>query len=119
MSETFLGTIRFVNERRSTPPREVVLPVRVARHKKFLLINAGPLGSALCHLTVLWNYQGRMWQSRRKLPIVIVLQDVCVVDDRIQIVVKGYPAEILDPTEVPGIPFIRGNIVARIDCGKR
>lgn len=119
MSETFLGTIRFVNERRSTPPREVVLPVRVARHRKFLHVDAAPLGSALCHLTVLWNYHGRVWQPRRRLPIVLVLRDVCVTDDEIRIVVEGYSDAEMDPTEVPGTPFVRGNIVAHTDLGTR
>lgn len=113
MPDTYIGTLRFFNDLRTTPPKEVVLPVRVCRHGRYLLISAGALGTSLCRRTPTWNFQGRVRQESRSLPFSLVVRDLCVKDDQLFLSLEGFPLSILDSMEPPADPFIRGTIHAR------
>ena len=117
MENCFRGEIRFINARRRTDVLEVVLPVRVIRGDSYVFIWAGPLGSVMCRMTAVGTYEGGPQQAHRRLPIHLVIRDIhdLAAERSIRIFFEGFATTAADPSEVPGIPFIHGQIEARLD----
>ena len=115
MAKPFVGTIRFINQRRTTGIVEVALEARVIRQPEYVFIDAGPLGSVMCHRTLIATFEGVPYQRHRRLPVRIVIRSVHDLDARVRLFFEGYPTAADDPCELPQVPFIHGNVDARSD----
>ncbi len=115
MSQAFHGTIRFINMRRITDILEVALPARVIRRDEYIFVDAGALGSVMCHKTAFGTYEGTPYQKHRRLPVHLVIRDVHDLDGSVRLFFEGHSLSATDPTEVPEIPFVHGTVEARID----
>ena len=113
MGDTFLGRIYIMNERRLTGPREISLPAQVVRREGFVFIDAGPLGSVMCHRSPAGAFEGIPYQGNQSLSIRLIIRHIHDHEEAVRLFFDVYPQRTIDPTELPGAPFVTGNVHAR------